>query len=84
MVMDAPAMFVTALTYGPGYGEGSKVRWGLIALVRIEDEGSDVILPHERTFSAHKDDRLRLMRACNAQFSQLHSRDTCRMPRCGA
>ena len=67
----APAFHVTSLTYDPGDGSGSKTRWGVIGLVRIEDEGSPVILPHERTFSAHKDDRLRLMRATGAQFSQI-------------
>ena len=50
---------------------GLKKRWGLIALVRIEDEDSPVILPHERTFSAHRDDRLRLMRATASQFSSI-------------
>jgi uncharacterized protein (DUF1015 family) len=39
--------------------------------VRIEEENSGVILPHEKTFSAHKDDRLKLMKACNAQLSQI-------------
>jgi uncharacterized protein (DUF1015 family) len=39
--------------------------------VRIEEEGSGVILPHERTFSAHREDRLKLMKACSAQFSQI-------------
>ena len=68
---DYPAIYVTSLTYDPGDGTGPGIRWGLIALVRIEDEGSGVILPHEKTFSAHKDDRLRLMRACNAQLSQV-------------
>ena len=48
-----------------------RTRWGIIALARIEDEGSGVILPHERTFSAHKEDRLKLFRACGAQFSQI-------------
>ncbi|MGM0665257.1 MAG: DUF1015 domain-containing protein [Thermodesulfobacteriota bacterium] len=67
----APAMYVTSMTYDPGDGSGPKIRWGLIALVRIEDEGSPVILPHERTFSAHKDDRLKLMRATGAQLSQI-------------
>ncbi len=62
---------MTAMTYAPGPGEPERVRWGIIALVRIEDPDSGVILPHERTFSAHKDDRLRLYRACNAQFSQI-------------
>jgi len=66
-----PCLYVTAMTYSPGNGEPERVRWGIIALVRIEDPGSGVILPHERTFSAHRDDRLRLFRACNAQFSQI-------------
>jgi uncharacterized protein (DUF1015 family) len=66
-----PCLYVTAMTYNPGNGEPERVRWGIIALVRIEDPDSGVILPHERTFSAHKDDRLRLFRACNAQFSQI-------------
>jgi len=35
------------------------------------DENSGVILPHEKTFSAHKDDRLKLMRACRSQLSQV-------------
>ncbi|MGD2125380.1 MAG: DUF1015 domain-containing protein [Desulfobacteraceae bacterium] len=68
---DHPSMFLTSLTFDPGDGSGARVRWGLIALVRIEEEDSGVILPHERTFSAHKDDRLKLMRACSAQFSQI-------------
>ena len=66
-----PSIYLVSHTYDPGDGSGLRVRWGFIALVRIEEEGSAVILPHERTFSAHKDDRLRLMRACNAQLSQV-------------
>jgi len=68
-----PSMYVTALTYDPGDGEGIRLRWGLIALVRIEDEGSGVIIPHEKTFSAHRDDRLNLMKASGAQYSQIFS-----------
>jgi uncharacterized protein (DUF1015 family) len=68
---DKPAMYLTAHDYDPGDGKGKRTRWGLITLVRIEDEGSKVILPHEKTFSAHKDDRLKLMKACNAQLSQV-------------
>lgn len=68
---DHPSMYITSITYDPGDGSGPRVRWGLIALVHIEEEESGVILPHEKTFSAHKDDRLKLMRACNAQFSQI-------------
>lgn len=68
---DQPCIYVTSLTYDPGNGDKQRTRWGVIALVRIEDEDSGVILPHEKTFSAHRDDRLRLMRACNAQLSQI-------------
>ena len=66
-----PCMYITSMTYDPGTGEGLRSRWGLISLVRIEEPDSGIILPHEKTFSAHKDDRLKLMRACNAQFSQI-------------
>ncbi len=66
-----PCLYITAMTYDPGNGAPERVRWGIIALVKIEDPDTGVILPHERTFSAHKDDRLRLFRACNAQFSQI-------------
>lgn len=67
---DDPSIYLTSLTYDPGDGT-KRVRWGLIALVRIEDDGSGIILPHEKTFSAHKDDRLKLMRACHIQLSQV-------------
>ena len=66
-----PGIYLTSLTYEPGNGEDLRTRWGIVCLVKIEDKGSRVILPHEKTFSAHKDDRLKLMRACNAQFSQI-------------
>ena len=68
---DQPSLYITTLTYDPQDGSPERTRWGFIALARIEDEGSRVILPHEKTFSAHKDDRLKLMRACGAQFSQI-------------
>jgi uncharacterized protein (DUF1015 family) len=70
---DLPSLYVTSHAFDPNDGSEPKTRLGLIALVRIEDESSGVILPHEKTFSAHKDDRLKLMRACNAQFSQIFS-----------
>lgn len=66
-----PGLYYTSLSYDAEDGGGPKERWGFIALVRIEEENSRVILPHEKTFSAHKIDRLNLMRACNAQLSQV-------------
>ena len=69
--VDQPCIYLTSLTYDPGNGDEKRTRWGIIALVRIEEEDSGVILPHEKTFSAHRDDRLKLMRACGAQLSQI-------------
>jgi uncharacterized protein (DUF1015 family) len=66
-----PYMYLTSHAYNKGVEGGRKVRWGFIALARIEDEGAGVIIPHEKTFSAHKNDRLKLMRACGAQLSQV-------------
>ncbi len=64
-----PCVYLTCISYEIK-GE-LKHRWGIIGLVKIEDPESKMILPHERTFSAHKEDRLRLMKACSAQLSQV-------------
>lgn len=65
------SIYLTSHSYDPGNGSGTRIRWGFILLVKIEEEGSGVILPHEKTFSAHKDDRLKLLRACSTQLSQV-------------
>jgi len=65
------SIYLTSHSYDPGDGVGTRIRWGFISLVKIEDEGSEVILPHEKTFSAHKNDRLKLLRACSTQLSQV-------------
>ena len=48
-------------------------RKGFIARVKIEDFSSKVILPHERTFPKHKQDRLKLNTACSANMSPVFS-----------
>ncbi|WP_462136972.1 DUF1015 domain-containing protein [Candidatus Mycalebacterium sp.] len=54
--------------------EGSHfTRKGFIAAVKIEDFENKVILPHEKTFKKHKDDRLKLTEACEANLSQVFS-----------
>ena len=64
-----PCIYLVSTEYElPGQSE-RRIRWGFIALVRIEEQGSSVIRPHERTFTIHREDRLKLMRACSAQFS---------------
>jgi len=64
-----PSIYLTSIEYESSDTIETKTRWGFIALIRIEENDSSVILPHERTFSYYREDRLRLMRACNAQFS---------------
>ncbi|MGH7886040.1 MAG: DUF1015 domain-containing protein [Thermodesulfobacteriota bacterium] len=52
--------------------EGEKYkRKGFIAAVKNEDFESRTILPHEQTFKKHKEDRLKLTTACNANLSQV-------------
>ncbi|MEE8443161.1 MAG: DUF1015 domain-containing protein [Dehalococcoidia bacterium] len=48
-------------------------RLGLTALVRLEEFDRQVVLPHEETRSAPKEDRLRLMEACRANLSPIMS-----------
>jgi uncharacterized protein (DUF1015 family) len=68
---DAPALYVTEMDFR---SEGAvRTRLGFIALVQLEDFGKGGILPHEKTFSATKADRLRLMEACKTNFSPIFS-----------
>ncbi|MDI3280095.1 MAG: DUF1015 domain-containing protein, partial [Bacillota bacterium] len=46
-------------------------RRGFIALLKLVELDRGVVLPHEKTLSGPKQDRLRLMRACHANFSQV-------------
>lgn len=48
-------------------------RKGFIAAVKVEDFETNTVLPHERTFKKHKEDRLKLTTACNSNLSQVFS-----------
>lgn len=48
-------------------------RFGLVALVRVEPFEKGIILPHEKTFSKVKSERLELIKACHANFSPIFS-----------
>ena len=52
---------------------GSSVRRGFIGLIRLEEYSARVVLPHERTQTKPRADRLALMEACQANFSQIFS-----------
>ncbi len=66
-----PAIYI----YEMEYAEGSTLKKlrGLVCLVRIEDYDSGIVKPHETTLSGPKTDRLNLLRACKASFSQIFS-----------
>ena len=56
-----------------GSGAGKIVRQGFIGLIRLEEYGAGVVLPHEKTQTKPRADRLALMDACQANFSQIYS-----------
>jgi uncharacterized protein (DUF1015 family) len=49
------------------------VRQGFIGLIRLEEYSARVVLPHEKTQTKPRADRLALMEACQANFSQIFS-----------
>jgi uncharacterized protein (DUF1015 family) len=68
---EEPAFYLTSMEF---LFEGNRVtRYGLIALIRLEPFEKGIIVPHEKTFSKVKSERLELMKACNANFSPIFS-----------
>jgi len=65
----APAIYLYEQAFTLG-GRGFRRR-GFLAGLRLEEYQAGVVFPHERTFSRHKDDRLRLMRACPANLEAI-------------
>lgn len=50
---------------------GQVTRRGFVAWIKLEPFEAGVVLPHERTLSKPKEDRLNLMLSTNATFSQI-------------
>lgn len=69
---DKPAVYLVETDFAdPNTGE-KKTRHGFICLLRLEEFGADAkIRPHERTFSAHKAERLSHLAHVQAQLSQI-------------
>jgi uncharacterized protein (DUF1015 family) len=64
-----PCMYVYKQEYQ--YEGEKRERIGFIALAKLENYNKGVIKGHERTLKEPKRDRLNLMRACRANFSQV-------------
>lgn len=67
-----PALYFYKMDYAHPYG-GMRVLKGMLCLVRLEPIGAGKILPHEWTFPKAKQDRLALLRACQANTSPIFS-----------
>jgi len=66
---EQPALYLYEMGFQLG---GEKyTRRGFFACVKVEDFHKKVILPHEETLSKPKEDRLKLLRACKANFSPI-------------
>jgi len=66
---EQPSMYVCAQEYEVG---GDMIRRiGLTCLVRLEDYGSGMILPHERVLARPREDRLNLIRATRANLDSV-------------
>jgi uncharacterized protein (DUF1015 family) len=68
---ESPAFYIYEISY---VIEGLKKRLlGFLGLVKLEELGKGSIYPHECTHSKPKEDRLNLMRSCNANTSPIFS-----------
>ena len=67
-----PAIYFYVQDFKLPSGE-SRRRKGFICLFKLEEFSSGVILPHERTLSKPKVDRLNLTLACRAHFNPIFS-----------
>lgn len=69
---EKPALYYYVQVYKLKDGQ-RKARKGFIALAKLEEFGKGGIHPHEKTLAGPKADRLKLMEACNANFSCIFS-----------
>jgi uncharacterized protein (DUF1015 family) len=69
---DTPALYLYEQRFTtPALDGGERTRLSLLARVRIEPWEAGVVLPHERTLSKPKSDRLKLARATAATLSPI-------------
>ncbi|MCB2146515.1 MAG: DUF1015 domain-containing protein [Deltaproteobacteria bacterium] len=68
---DRPALYLKSITYV--HEEKAITRYGLIALVGLEPFENRIILPHEKTFSKVRSERLELMKATHCNYCPIFS-----------
>lgn len=68
---ETPALYVTSVEFM--IDKTTVTRYGLIAAVKLEPFEKGIILPHEKTFSKVKSERLELMKKAHANYSPIFS-----------
>lgn len=67
---EKPALYILHQTFEDLTGRRI-TRKGFIALCRLEDFEKRIVLPHEKTLAKPREDRLKLLKATNANFDQV-------------
>ncbi len=65
-----PAFYVSETTYTDVDGNQA-TRRGFFTLLKVEDFSTGVVLPHEKTFTGHREDRLKLTKATSCNMSPI-------------
>ncbi len=65
-----PAIYPLVQSFKNAAGDTVR-RKGFIALCRLEEFEKGIVLPHEKTLSKAKEDRFKLFKATNSNFSQI-------------
>ncbi|RJX35613.1 MAG: DUF1015 domain-containing protein [Desulfarculus sp.] len=65
-----PAFYLSETTYTDAEGH-QRVRRGFFTLLKVEDVSERKVLPHEKTFTVHKEDRFQLTKAVQANISPI-------------
>ncbi|MDP2645632.1 MAG: DUF1015 domain-containing protein [Desulfobacterales bacterium] len=66
-----PALYLTSVDFSLAHD--TITRFGLMALVRLEPFEKKIVIPHEKTFTKVKSDRLELMMHCHANINPIFS-----------
>lgn len=67
---DKPTIYINETTYTDAAGI-ERTRCGFFARLYLEEFSKGVVLPHEKTFSGHKEDRLKLLKAVKTNISPI-------------
>lgn len=67
-----PAVYILCQTFTTVSGQ-TVTRKGFVALCRLEEFDKKIVLPHEKTLAKPREDRFKLFKATNANFSQIFS-----------